>query len=198
MKTYSTIFQQKIKLLGALIPLLLLSSNLLAQFTLSGDIRPRAEYRNGYKTLVSPNHDAAAFVDQRTRMNLNFMSQSYRVKVSLQDIRVWGSQPQLNTTDGLTSLHEGWGEVFFDTKYALKVGRQEIAYDDQRIFGSVGWAQQARSHDAAVFKVNSEDYTAHIGAAYNQDGASLSGTIANNSSYKAMQYLCFTVIYGYP
>jgi len=191
MKTNSITIQQRVKILGAIIPLLLLSSNLLAQFTMSGDIRPRAEYRNGYKTLVSPNHDAATFIDQRTRMNLNFMSQSYTVKVSLQDIRVWGSQPQLNTTDGLTSLHEGWGEVFFSSRISLKTGRQEIAYDDHRIFGNVGWAQQARSHDAAIFKIKSEDYTAHLGLAYNQDGASLSGTIANNSSYKAMQYLWF-------
>ena len=33
-------------------------------------------------------------------------------------------------------------------KFAFKVGRQEINYDDARIFGNVDWAMQARSHDA--------------------------------------------------
>lgn len=168
--------------------LLLFSIDSLAQFTMSGEIRPRGEYRHGYKTIASPNHDPAAFVDQRSRLNMSFLSADYKVKLSLQDVRVWGSQPQLVSSDGLTSLHEGWGEVFLKPNYSLKVGRQEISYDDQRIFGSVGWTQQARSHDAAILKFKSKDYNLHFGAAYNQDKAGLSGQLASNGTYKTFQY----------
>ena len=168
--------------------LLLFSIDTFAQYTMSGEIRPRAEYRNGYKTLVSANQEPAAFIDQRSRINMNYLTESYKVKISLQDIRVWGSQPQLVSADGLTSLHEGWGEVFIKPTYSLKVGRQEIVYDDHRIFGNVGWAQQARSHDAAILKFKGDGYNLHIGAAYNQDKAALSGQIATSGSYKSFQY----------
>ncbi|MBL6663333.1 MAG: alginate export family protein [Flavobacteriales bacterium] len=168
--------------------LLLFSVDSLAQFTMSGEIRPRGEYRHGYKTIASPNHDPAAFVDQRSRLNMSFLSAEYKVKFSLQDVRVWGSQPQLVSSDGLTSLHEGWGEVFLKPNYSLKVGRQEIIYDDHRIFGSVDWTQQARSHDAAILKFKNNNYNLHFGAAYNQDKAGLSGQLASNGTYKTFQY----------
>lgn len=168
--------------------LLFFSFEAFSQFNMTAEIRPRGEHRNGYKTLVNSGHEPAAFIDQRSRVNLGYLSDSYKVKISLQDIRVWGSQPQLVSSDGLLSLHEGWGEVFLKPTYSLKVGRQEIAYDDHRIFGNVGWAQQARSHDAAILKVKGDGYNLHFGAAYNQDKAGLSGQIATNGSYKAFQY----------
>ena len=102
---------------------------------------------------------------------------------------MWGSQPQLNATGGLTSLHEAWALVNLSKHFSFKFGRQEINYDDQRIFGNVGWAQQARSHDAGIFIYKTGTFQAHVGGAYNQDGASLSGTIASNGGYKAFQYL---------
>jgi len=75
---------------------------------------------------------------------------------------------------------------------SLKIGRQEIIYDDHRIFGSVAWAQQARSHDAAVFRVKQDAITLDLGLAYNQDQPQLKTTYYTNpKNYKAMQYLWF-------
>ncbi len=157
----------------------------LAQFTLSGEFRPRTEYRHGYKTLATPDMDAAFFTDQRTRLNLDFKSEGYNFYVSLQDVRVWGSQKQLVTDDGaLTTLHQAWTQIFFNDKISLKAGRQEIAYDDHRIFGSVGWAQQARSHDAFVFKYMENDTKVDVGLAFNFNA----GAAAN---YEAIQYVWF-------
>ena len=173
-----------------------ISYNSIAQFTLSGELRPRTEYRRGYKMLPVKDQDAAIFTDQRTRLNAAYLTEGYKVKISLQDIRTWGSQPQLNTTDGLTSVHEAWGEAFLHSKFSFKFGRQEIIYDDHRIFGNVGWAQQARSHDAGIFKYNDSTFTAHLGFAYNQDRPSLSGTTAKNGSYKSFQYLWLNKNFG--
>ncbi len=164
-----------------------------AQLSVSGELRPRAEYRNGYKTLTADASEPALFVSQRTRLNTQFTSENYTLFISLQDVRVWGDVPQLNTTDknGL-AVHEAWGQVKFKPNFAVKLGRQEIIYDDSRIFGNVGWAQQARSHDAAIFKFWNENFKLDLGVAYNQDEEALFGNIYTvTGNYKAMQYAWF-------
>jgi hypothetical protein len=171
----------------------LITSQAFAQFTLSGELRPRAEYRNGYKTLTADNSEAALFVSQRTRINSQFVSENYTFFVSVQDVRVWGDVPQLNTSDlnGL-AIHEAWGQIKFSSDFGVKLGRQEIIYDDSRIFGNVGWAQQGRSHDAAIFKFGNENYKLDLGIAYNQDKEALFENIYTISgNYKALQYAWF-------
>ena len=69
------------------------------------------------------------------------------------NVRTWRNQPQqIANQDFATSVHQAWAEMNFSPEISLKVGRQELAYDDQRIFGNAGWAQQARSHDVALYK----------------------------------------------
>ena len=170
--------------------LTLLTVQSYAQLTISGELRPRAEYRNGYKTLTPNDVDAALFVSQRTRLNTKFISKDYTFFLSVQDVRVWGDVKQLNTSDnnGL-AVHEAWGKVKFSPNFAVKLGRQEIIYDDSRMFGNVGWAQQGRSHDAAIFKFENENYKLDLGVAYNQDSEALFDNLYTVSgNYKAMQY----------
>ncbi|MES2395553.1 MAG: alginate export family protein [Bacteroidota bacterium] len=162
-----------------------------AQMTLTGEIRPRFEYRHGFKSPADTLQKAAMFVTQRTRLNFGYKSDNFKVGIVLQDIRIWGSQSQLNSYDNSTSgLNQGWAEYFFSKKVSIKMGRQEIVYDDERILGGVAWAQQGRSHDAFLLKYTDSTFTCHAGAAYNQNSESYVGTsyaIAN--SYKEMQYL---------
>ncbi len=173
--------------------LLLVTIQSYAQFTISGELRPRAEYRNGYKTLTAEGSDAALFVSQRTRLNTQFIAEDYTFFISFQDVRVWGDVPQLNTADknGL-AVHEAWGQVKFNPNFAVKLGRQEIVYDDSRMFGNVSWTQQARSHDAAILKLGNEKFKLDLGVAYNQEAENLFGNLYTVSgNYKAMQYAWF-------
>ena len=59
-------------------------SQTFSQLTISGEIRPRAEYRHGYSTLAYKDQDAAFFIDQRTRLNVDFKSKDVQVFLSLQ------------------------------------------------------------------------------------------------------------------
>lgn len=167
-----------------------------AQFTLDGEIRPRFEYRHGFQSVADTNQANAAFVEQRTRLNFGYKAEGYIFKVTVQNVHVWGSQPQLvntysktNTDGSLFSVHEAWGQALLSENWSLKFGRQEIALDDHRIFGNVGWAQQARSHDAAILKFNKNKFKADFGVAYNQDKVQSQTTEASRGSYKALQYL---------
>ncbi len=166
------------------------------QFTLDGEVRPRFEYRHGYKSVADSAQDHAAFVEQRTRLNFGYKTEGYIFKITLQDVRVWGSQPQLintaakqNNDGAYLSVHEAWGQALMTENLSLKFGRQEIILDDHRIFGSVAWTQQARSHDAAILKFKKNKFKADFAVAYNQDKAALAKTEASKGSYKAFQYL---------
>jgi len=162
-----------------------------AQLTIDAELRPRAEYRHGFKTLFPDNANPALFVSQRTRLNTTYKTEKLNFYVSFQDVRVWGDVPQLNTADnsGL-SVHQAWAEILLDPNFSVKLGRQEVIYDDSRIFGNVGWAQQARSHDMAMLKYKKDSFKFDVGLAFNQSKENLTGTnLTTPNTYKAMQYV---------
>lgn len=176
-----------------------IQSSLQAQFKISGEFRPRTEYSHGYKALAGQDQKASLFTSQRTRLNLDYKGEKIVTKLVLQDTRTWGAQKQLvdNNFNNIvgseldaTSIHEAWAEAFFTEQLSLKVGRQEVIYDDHRIFGSVGWAQQARSHDMGILKYEGS-FKIHLGLAYNQNTDRTTNIYNGPDAYKAMQYVWF-------
>ncbi len=168
------------------------AEELSQEFKIGIEIRPRLEYYHGYKTLVAPDQDHGLSISQRSRINLDFKNENFITHLSLQDVRIWGNQIQLvGNEDFASSIHEAWAEAFITKSFSLKFGRQEIIYDDHRIFGSVNWAQQARSHDAFILKYKSGGFKGELAFAYNQDGVNLSGTqnAPNPRNYKSLQNL---------
>lgn len=171
--------------------LMFISGYTYAQFTLGAELRPRFEYRHGYKTLASKDQDAAAFIDQRSRLNFGYDTPKFKLFVQFQDVRTWGSTSQLAYTTGSTTLHQAWGEFAIGKQWALRAGRQEWAYDAHRMLGNVEWAQQARSHDGVLLKYNGKnDLSVHLGGAFNQDGPGSVGTVYTTPrSYKSMFFI---------
>ncbi|WP_055442392.1 alginate export family protein [Lacinutrix himadriensis] len=160
------------------------------EFEISTELRPRFEYRHGYKTLIADDADAATFISQRTRLNFGYKSEKLQMYLAVQNVRVWGDVATLSTSDANgTAIHEAWAKLYLDPKLSLKFGRQEIVYDDHRIFGNVGWAQQARSHDAFVATYTpNENNQLDIGIAFNENAETLFDTDYTVDNYKAFQY----------
>jgi len=172
--------------------LILFPGQLLAQdFKLSAEIRPRFESKHGYKTLSSETVSNANSISQRTRLNFSLQKEKIQLGISLQNVRLWGEQQTLASNDlNGTALHEAWAATKLCKKISLKVGRQEIVYDDHRIFGSVGWAQQARSHDAFIFKLKpSTKHKLDIGFAYNAKSGN--ADVLYDIQHKNFQYLWY-------
>jgi len=162
----------------------------LGQFGLSGELRVRPEYRHGYKTLAFPDQDPAFFISQRARLKFKYGAERFSFFVSLQDVRTWGSTSQLNISNNFLSVHEAWGELLISEQFGIRVGRQELVYDNSRIFGNVNWAQQARSHDLVLLKFEKNNFKWHTGLAYNQDKQQLSTTYYSvRNNYKTMQFI---------
>src|SRR5210317_1023011 len=129
----------KISVAGIL--LFALISGTHAQFTLSGEFRPRAEFSHGYGALAAEDQHASFFISQRTRMNFMYAGEKLKTGLVLQDVRYWGNQPQLvSNEDFATSIHQAWLEYYLIPELSLKAGRMELSYDNQRMLGSVGWA----------------------------------------------------------
>lgn len=180
----------KKNLLTTLIISLIVCSAFAQQFDLSAELRPRYENRHGFQSLLDTNEEGSNFISQRTRLNFDFKNEKLKLKIVMQNIRVWGDVGTLSSDDKTSALHEAWAEAILNTKTSFKLGRQEISYDDQRIFGSVGWAQQARSHDAILFKyIPNANNILEIGFALNTDSQSNIDILYSNAAgYKSLQY----------
>jgi Alginate export len=173
---------------AGLIFLACLSGN--AQFSLSGELRLRTEFRDGYGTPLPEGTNPAFFISQRTRLNFGY--EMYRLKfgLSIQDVRVWGqdvstiNRSTTQNNNGLM-LYEAWAEILLtDTSLknkalSLKIGRQELIYDDQRLIGNSDWVLQGRRFDAGVLKFEATSWSVHLAAAYNQNQENNSGTVYN-------------------
>jgi len=184
-----------------------------AQFTLSAQLRTRSELRDGQGAPLPKDAKAAFFTSQRTRLIAGYNWYRIKMGITVQDVRVWGQDvSSLNRTttqdnNGIM-LHEAWAEIGLSdtgahkTNVGLKIGRQQLAYDDQRLLGGLDWLQQGRRHDAAVLKIESSKFALHTGFAFNQNKEAASGTKYNgtpagaypgNSNggthYKGLEYL---------
>lgn len=160
------------------------------KFDASLQLRPRFEYRNGYKSLLEKEQEPATFVSQRSRINFGFSNENLQMKFSLQNIRVWGEVPTMTTFDqnGI-GVFEGWGQYAINPSFKIKLGRQVLSYDNQRIFGEVDWAQQAQSHDAALLKfIPAEEHSLDIGVALNAQKEDVFKNPYLVNSYKNMQF----------
>lgn len=164
------------------------TNTLPAQFSISAQLRPRMEYRDGFRLPKSAGSEAAFFVSQRTRLNIAFQNEKLKLFLSPQDVRVWGSEKQL-ASDASFALHEAWGQWMFSDKFSVKTGRQELVYDGHRLLGNVDWIQPARSHDALLLRFEDKGFKLDAVGAFNQSAEKLFTTYYRPDNYKVLTFL---------
>ena len=59
-------------------------------FSMSAQIRPRAEYRNGVLNPRSEGQEPAGFINNRARLSMNYERQNLSIGLSAQHVGVWG------------------------------------------------------------------------------------------------------------
>lgn len=184
-----------------------------AQFTLGAQFRTRTELRDGQGAPLSKGAKPALFTSQRTRLSAGYTTYRLKLGLTLQDTRVWGQDAStINRTTTADNngilLHEAWAEILLtDTlvknkSLQLKIGRQELVYDDSRLLGNLDWLQQGRRHDAAILKYKYNSWNFHAGGAFNQNKENASGTTYNpappgnypantngGTQYKSLEFL---------
>ena len=180
---------KKLKVI-VLLALVTLSFNIQAQeLDVNLQVRPRFEYRNGYKTLLPIGQEGTSQVSQRSRINFNFKQEDLTVKLTLQNTRTWGDVPTNAVADkNGVAVFEAWAQYDFTEKWSARMGRQVLSYDNQRIMGEQDWGQQAQSHDAFLVTFHPKNHQLDLGAAYNSTAENVVQTPYTVANYKTLQF----------
>ncbi|WP_278020961.1 alginate export family protein [Flavobacterium ginsengisoli] len=152
-------------------------------------LRPRFEYRNGYKQPLSYGQEGTSQISQRSRLGINYKQDDLIVKLTFQNTRTWGDVPPATVADkNGVAVFEAWAQYNFTEKWSARMGRQVLSYDNQRILGEMDWAQQGQSHDALIVTYQTEKQKLDFGGAYNSTAENVVQTPYTVANYKAMQY----------
>lgn len=146
------------------------------KFKIELELRPRTEYREGYKQLPNDTTSAAFFTSQRTRLSFSFVNE-YKLAalLTLQDSRVWGQYESKNSTASV-QIFEAWAEPYITENFSVRIGRQRLVYDNQRLFAENNWTLTGAVHDALNLRYNNSKVNADLAFAFNQTGEQTFGT----------------------
>ncbi len=148
-----------------LLPVVLFSQNTPSSFSLSGQIRYRAELDG--RSFVQ-NARPLGYQLLRSRVNLSITPlEETKIYLQLQDSRLFGAgNAALNrgTQDGMSKaidFHQAYFSVqnVFNSSVDLKVGRQEMSYGRQRLISPSQWNNIGNTFDAVVAHWNSSSAT---------------------------------------
>lgn len=146
--------------------------------------RPRLEFREGAFRPLNKGEKPAALISQRTRIAVDYQYEDkLSIRISPQNVSVWG---QGNMVQGVEnsgnrmSLFEAWAKLNLSPTWNLKMGRQVISLDDERIFGELDWAQGGRAHDAVAIQMQNNDVEFKGFFAFNQNYGMNYGNNINN------------------
>ncbi|MBS9524486.1 alginate export family protein [Litoribacter alkaliphilus] len=183
--------------IGLVMIMILSYYSAMAQFSIDGQYITRGEYRNGFGRPIGEGESPAAFIAHRARLQASYRMDGFNFFMSVQDIRTWGNTTQVKLTDNFLSVHEAWLEADMGPMWKIKLGRQELNYDNARFLGNLDWALQARAHDFALVKYEKEDMKLHFGGGFNQENQFLfETTFVIPNQYKVAQMARYENKYG--
>lgn len=163
------------------------------EFSVSAQIRPRAEYRNGVSFPRSAGDRSSYFINNRARLSFEYKRSDLILKMSGQHVGVWGQDPQIDK-EGRFILNEAWARMNFGKGFFTQIGRQTLSYDDERILGGLDWNVAGRYHDALKLGFENQANKLHLILAFNQnDEKPFGGTYykPGGQPYKNMQTIWY-------
>ncbi len=99
-------------------------------------------------------------IDQRARLTVRASAKDrVGVYLEVQDVRAWGGEASTvvgavpaaagaaQAFEGSTGFHQAFVDYKAASFFDLRIGRQELAYGEDRLIGNLDWGQVARSFD---------------------------------------------------
>lgn len=162
------------------------------EFIIDANLMTRGELRYG----GLPNEDdeeessnRASFILERTRLGMGYKRDFLEVYVQAQHAAVWGQ-----AGGGGFNLRQAWVQLRANNGLFAKIGRQELAYDDERVIGSDDWSMAPFTHDVLKMGWERGSHKIHALLAYNQNAESVNGGSEyrdGDKPYKAMEALWY-------
>lgn len=155
-------------------------------FTLKADILARGEYVQG--AVIDKDETYAAYINERTRLCLNYKQPYLEMQITAQHAGVWGA-----SGGGSFNLREAWGRADYKGAF-VQVGRQSLTYDDERVIGLNDWSMTGSWHDALKLGYEGYGHKIHLWGAYNQNVSNISGGsvyLNGCQAYKNMEGLWY-------
>jgi hypothetical protein len=153
-----------------------LSQNVSPVFSLSIRERSTAEHK-----ALNTN----TFHELQTRFSAAVSAERHiNAFVQFQDSRVFGSENSTVANSANLDLHQGYLELntLFDSDFNLSLGRRELAFDNQRIVGTVGWHNVGRTFDGFFLTHNTAGFRQNLFATAVRETTSLADS-ANTYFY---------------
>ena len=212
-------FSKQIRLFPLLVAAMLFGGQLAGavDFEFSGEIRPRFEYANDALNAGSNNPTAAAvthtFTTTRTRIGVKaIIDDDVSGFVQIQDVRTWGgadptkAPPSITQTGTSVSangldVHQAYIVLknLLDTSLTLKLGRQEMIFDEHRLIGNIGWIQQGQTFDVVRGDISLTDemsLTAFAAKTVAKDTHPTLGNTVNNAANFESNFLGLRLNYS--
>ena len=157
--------------------------------TFDGQYRPRYMLHSGLDLSGGKLTDTDR-VTHRARLGVTLARDNgASFTLRLQDVRIWGEESDTlnDLSAGGLDVHEAFATIPLSCCLSLKLGRQEMSFDTQRIIGAVGWSQRGRSFDAARLHVGKGKTNADLfGAILTEDDGDADGTWAGSATSSFM------------
>ena len=167
------------------------------QTTIDAEFRPRSEFRQGFNHPLPDGLKPAFVTLQRTRLNFNYKGGIVNARLTLQDARVFGetdTKQPATATSGSMGVYEAWTELLLFSGTSFKIGRQEVQFEDGRLFSLSPWSNTGNSHDLSQFRYFSPGLDVQLGYACNNQKAYNADTSFYSVSkmYKQLAFLHLT------
>lgn len=148
----------------------------------------RGEIRDG--ALPAENgEDFAAFLMGKTTLQLDYTSPWLDVRFAPKYFGVWGAN-----SNGSLGVDEAWLGLKSPIGLFVRLGRQKLSYDDQRIIGDDDWAMAPITHDVVKAGYEGKKHKLHLLLAFNQNNENLNGGtvyVNGGQDYKSMETLWY-------
>lgn len=175
-----------------------------AQLNVSGEFRTRSVVDHGYSYPMLKGRDPEIYLDQRSRIKLDYFSDKFLIGFTLQDARMWGGDDMVSKAGAAGSsnalgVYESWVSFKLTDNSNIKVGRQEWNYDDMRILSYRDWLTSGQSYDGILYQLRKNKSTLDIGLSYNNNG-NTQGKLDNSDwqaeKLKTMNFVHFKHLLG--
>jgi hypothetical protein len=157
--------------------------------SLSAIYRPRGEVMYGYRFPPDTIGVPQFIISHRARLIGQYGSDRFSAYLSLQDARTWGDEVTPADVPSV-AMQQVWAQYNFSKSVGLKIGRQELMYDNKRLLTDGNWIQTGRSYDAATLKIAlKNNWKIDVVGSYNQQTTTYFGNYYNLSNPKTLDVL---------